>query len=471
LSGRDSQTLRELQSEDVPEDVSKSPYLFLVLECERPEVGGARYSLAEVSEVRIGRGDSRGCRRIPSESALALEVRDGWMSSAHARIVSSGGRWVFEDLGSTNGSSVDGVTASTSPLQDGAVVTLGHTIFIFREAMPRPRDQQADADFSDLTERSLAFSSLLPLGARDLAKLERMAKSELSILLLGDTGTGKELLARAIHATSARTGALVAVNCGALPESLVESQFFGHEKGAFSGAHREAPGFFRAADRGTLFLDEVGDLRGPAQAALLRVLQEHEVTPVGSVRAHKVDIRVVSATHRPLDALAGSDGFRSDLLARLSGYRHLLPPLRQRREDLGLIYAGMMRERAAAGQPVPRLAPDSARALLNYAWPGNIRQLRHVVAASAVLSDGAAVQFADLPPEVRNPAAPAEPKAAAFTPEAQQSLRDRFVQSLQAHGGNVTAVAEAMRTSRSQVYRWLKRFEIDLEQFARTRKR
>jgi transcriptional regulator with AAA-type ATPase domain len=465
-----SETLRELLRDGVAEELAPQPYLFLVLECERPEAGGARYSLRDVREVRLGRGESRGSSRKDSTATLQLEVRDRWMSSAHGRMFRIQGSWIFEDLASTNGSTLDGAVVKTSPLRDGAILTLGHTVFIYREAVPTPPGCAPDADLSDLISKPVAFASLLPGYAWELSMLERMAQSELSILLLGETGTGKELLARAIHATSGRSGALVAVNCGALPETLVESQFFGHEKGAFSGAHRDAPGFVRSADKGTLFLDEVGDLRGPSQAALLRVLQEREVVPVGSVKAQKVDIRVVSATHRPIDALVTSDSFRGDLLARLAGFRHVVPPLRQRREDLGHLYATMMRERRQAGQPLPLLTPESARTLLTYDWPGNIRELKHVVEAGAVLSEGQGLRLSDLPPAMRSrTAALTAPSPPTFTDQSRAELRERLVASLEAHSGNVTAVAEAMRTSRTQVYRWLKRFSIDVSQFVRPR--
>src|SRR5262249_24796529 len=155
-----------------------------------------------------------------------------------------------------------------------------------------------------------------------LAALARIASMPIPVLLLGESGTGKEVLARAVHTLSGRSGAFVAVNCGGLSASLIESQLFGHVKGSFTGAGRDEPGLVRAADRGTLFLDEIGDLPLAAQAALLRVLQEREVVPVGGARPVAVDLRVVAATHRPLEKMAAKGDFRADLLARLSGYRH-----------------------------------------------------------------------------------------------------------------------------------------------------
>src|SRR5262249_4252107 len=161
----------------------------------------------------------------------------------------------------------------------------------------------------------------------------------LSILLLGETGTGKEVLARSLHALSQRPGPFIAVNCGAIPENLVEGQLFGHVRGAFSGALKDEPGLVRAAQGGTLLLDEIGDLPASSQAALLRVLQESEVRPVGSTQTVKVDVRIIAATHRPLESLIKGNAFRHDLYARLAGFRFELAPLRKRKVDLGLLIA------------------------------------------------------------------------------------------------------------------------------------
>src|SRR5262249_27731601 len=197
-------------------------------------------------------------------------------------------------------------------------------------------------------------------------------RTPLSVLLFGETGTGKEVLAGAIHRTSARTGAFVAANCGALPAALVESQLFGHVRGAFTGAVRDGPGFVRAADRGTLFLDEIGDLAPPAQAALLRVLEEYEVVPVGTTRAVHVDVRVIAATHRPLDQMAERGEFRQDLYARLAGFVQRIPPLRERREDLGLLVGGVL-GRNPPRRPHVRLRPGGGPDFFRPPRPPNVR--------------------------------------------------------------------------------------------------
>jgi transcriptional regulator with GAF, ATPase, and Fis domain len=214
------------------------------------------------------------------------------------------------------------------------------------------------------------------------------------VLLLGETGTGKELLARAIHRLSERKGPFVAVNCGALPMTLVEAQLFGHVRGAFSGAVADAPGLLRSSDGGTLLLDEVGDLPEPSQAALLRALQEREVMPVGGVRAIKTDLRVVAATHQPLEKLVAQGDFRKDFYARLAGYSFSLPPLRERREDIGLLVGAFARER-----PI-RLTAAAGRALLRYPWPLNVRELHQALDVAATLAEGELIDVMDLPPAV-----------------------------------------------------------------------
>jgi transcriptional regulator with GAF, ATPase, and Fis domain len=254
----------------------------------------------------------------------------------------------------------------------------------------------------------------------------------------------------------------VAVNCGALPDALVEGQLFGHVKGAFSGAIRDEAGLVRASDGGTLFLDEIGDLPKTSQAALLRVLQESEVTAVGATRPTKVDLRVVSATHR---AIEGPEvEFRSDLYARLAGFTHVLLPLRERRCDLGILIAELVRELAPTRAEVVRFTPEALRALLAYDFPLNVRELRHVLAAALASQDE--IGLAQLPDVVRSPTSTAKATAHAKTPSRaltaeEAALRDRLVASLTEHRGNVSEVARVFAKTRMQIHRWMKRFAID----------
>ena len=421
-----------------------SPHLFLVLQCDQPLRGGTRFDLAGVSAIFIGRAETLGKEGNGGE--LRIGVPDGRMSAHHLRLERVLDGWMAEDLRSKNGTQLDGETMQRATLSDGALLEAGHTFFIFRQALPS--GPQSDA-------------TLLPSFAADLEKAALMAKSPLTILLHGETGTGKEVLANQLHRLSGRGGPLVAVNCGAIAPNLVESELFGYRKGAFSGALEDRPGLVRSADGGTLLLDEIGDLPLPAQAALLRVLQEEEVLPVGGTKPHKVNLRVIAASHRDLPALAKEGKFRADLLARLSGFVAKVPALRERREDLGLLISSILRK---VGWEAP-LSVEAARALLTHDWPGNVRELEKALQSAIVLSRGAAIEVDHLPETVRAP----PPRAASAPPLAaeDQKRRDELTALLKEHGGNVTAVARAMGKARTQVQRWMRRYGLDPLSFRR----
>jgi transcriptional regulator with GAF, ATPase, and Fis domain len=308
-------------------------------------------------------------------------------------------------------------------------------------------------DAAELRPAAPGLATLAPALEAELARLLAIARSPVPVLVRGETGTGKELIASAIHGLSGRPGSFVAVNCGALSKSLVESELFGYRKGAFSGADQDRPGLVRSADRGTLFLDEIGDLPAAAQAALLRALQEHEVLPVGDIRPVKVDLRVVVATHRDLDAMVARNEFRADLLARIAGLRLDLPPLRERREDLGLLVAALLGRHAGDRAGSMRFTCEAARALLLYRWPLNVRELEQCIAGAAALTASEVELSSVEPPRTARTPRPLSAE------EAQR--RERLVALLRAHGGNVTAVARELGKARFQVQRWLKRYGLD----------
>ena len=236
--------------------------------------------------------------------------------------------------------------------------------------------------------------------------LGRVAVSDVPLLLGGETGTGKGLFARVVHAESRRaSGPFVEVNCAALPESLLESELFGHEKGAFTGAARSRRGLFTQADGGTLFLDEIGDVPPAIQAKLLHVLEEGRVRPVGSDKASHVDVRIIAATHRDLRQAVRTGGFREDLFYRLDVVSLQLPPLRSRREDIPFLIEHFLREQRPRHpqSPMLRFANEAMQRLVSYDWPGNVRELAHVVERSLVLARSAEVAVDDLPPAVRQP--------------------------------------------------------------------
>jgi len=447
------------------------PHLFLVMECAALDAGATRIRLTDIAEVRFGRGNARSTTFRDDKGARVLElaVADPQMSGKHARIFKEGTAWVLEDSGSTNGTRIDGARIGRATLTDDQVFQLGATLFLFHSELPSPRGSE---EILNLKKAVPGVSTLLPEYASSMIAFARMTVSDVPILLLGESGTGKEVLARAVHGLSGRRGAFVPVNCGALPETLLESQLFGHTKGAFSGAVKDEPGFVRAAEKGTLFLDEIGDMPKTSQAALLRVLQEREVTPVGSTQAVKVDLRVVSATHREIDTLKDSGGFRADLYARLAGYTHVLVPLRDRMCDLGIL----LRELLSKIRPgkTTGITPELGRALMSYEWPLNVRELEQALSVAAVLATDDTVKLEHLPeslrrafktPRMSTPPEKSTPSRAPSTPPAAEVtddvLKDRLIASLSAHKGNISEVARAMGRTRMQIHRWMKRWGID----------
>jgi len=431
------------------------PVLVLVLECARPRAGSIRFRISELSAISLGRGAERKAERVGTE--LTVRVPDKWMSSRHARIEPSFGRWVLTDTESKNGTIVDGHTTKRAVLTDGSLIELGHTLFIFFERMPV--EAEAPSQLEVLPDAVPAgMSTLVPYWATELARLKQIAGSEIPMLIEGESGSGKEVIARAIHGMSGRGGAFVPVNCGALPENLVESELFGYKKGAFSGAQSDHPGLVRAADGGTLFLDEIGDLPASSQAALLRVLQEREVMPVGGTRAVPIDLRVVAATHRDLDDMVAEQTFRHDLFARLAGFRVTVPTLAARRADLGILI-GALHARVFPTEH-PGFDIDAARLLLRDPWPLNVRELEQALATAQVLAGTELVRGEHLPDSVRTGRPPGAPRPVVLN-ETDQKVRDQVVTALREHGGNVSAVARALDKDRKQIQRWIKRFGLD----------
>lgn len=438
-----------------PRPLHPEPCLFLELECDRPLAGPARYRLGGRDRVLFSRGQSRAAR-FEGHGQLVIEIPDGTVSVEHADLQKVHGRWLLTDRGSRNGTEVDGRRIETVRISDGALFRLGRTFFRFHAAFSV--EGPVALDFADLRPGRTGLLTLSPAFGVVLKRAEAVAGTRVPVLLRGESGTGKELLARALHELSGRPGAFVAVNAGAIPQNLVEAELFGYRKGAFTGAARDHPGLVRASEGGTLFLDEIGDLPTSAQAALLRVLQESEVVQVGSVRGQPVDLRVVAATHRDLDQLVTDRVFRHDLLARIDGVTLVVPPLRERVEDLALLVA-LLLGRLAAGNPRVHLSPEAAEALLSYEWPLNVRQLEQALTSAAALAGTGAIGVEHLPVGVVRPTLELDAD--------QEDHRQNLLALLREHRGNLSAVARALGKGRTQVVRWLERYRLDPEHFRR----
>jgi len=414
-----------------------------------------------MEHVDIGRGQTR-CLALKGRR-LSIELPDLRVSAAHAKLEKMLGSWAIEDCKSRNGTFVNGERIEQSPLADGDLIELGQTFLLFREEVGVDPEGIVNAEVA-ATEP--AFATLSPLLAARFEQLKAIAPSHVPVLVKGESGTGKELVATGLHVLSGRPGAFQAVNCGALPPTLVESELFGFRKGAFTGASEDRPGLVRAADHGTLFLDEIGDLPLPAQAALLRVLQQGEVVPVGATRPVPVDFRLMAATHRDLDELVAKDRFRADLFARISGFALELPPLRERRQDIGLIAARLLSRECGDRARGLAFTTEAVRALLRYEWPLNIRELERCLQAAVVLAGSGTVETAHLAPAVlasegmpRRPD-PA-PASAELLSDEDLKRREDIAAALKATEGNVTAAAQALGKHRMQLYRWLRRYGID----------
>lgn len=312
---------------------------------------------------------------------------------------------------------------------------------------------------SEASEGGLVTRS--PLMQALLSEAARLAVSNAPVLVTGETGSGKEVLARWIHARSpASAGPFVAVNCAALPETLAESELFGHVKGAFTGADAARKGKFQSADGGTLFLDEVGDLGGPVQAKLLRVLEDAAVEPVGSDRSVPVKVRVIAATHRDLKAKAREGSFREDLLFRIGGLPLDVPPLRRRPEDIPLLAARFLTE-ARARQSWPAADPpqELLKALARYKWPGNVRELRWAVERAVLLAGPDLPGPKDLPAEVT---ASASTPATGGLEEARSGAESEAIaRALETSKGNVSLAAKALGLSRSRLYEKMEELGLD----------
>ena len=324
-------------------------------------------------------------------------------------------------------------------------------------SVPDEVDEVEDVEpGSDVVGTSDRFREVLELA-------HRVAESDATVLVLGESGTGKEVIAREIHRASGRVRKpFVAVNCSAIPEGLLESELFGHEKGAFTGAVRQKKGRFEVADGGTIFLDEIGDMSAALQAKLLRFLQDHTLQRVGGSSDINVDVRMIAATNRDLDAAVADGSFREDLFFRLNVVSIVMPPLRDRAEDVPLLVEHFLRALAPAGSKPKKMSPRAMRLAMDYGWPGNIRELENAIQRAVVLSRGETIFPEHMPAKVQAVAGGESGDAPATGRTIRQVERDTIVKALKETSGNRTHAARILGISRRTLQNKIKEYEIDL---------
>ena len=455
---------------------SKDPETVTQERASSPRSMEKRAVLFVVGDAAEGGGFYGGERAIPFEHTIEIGRRplaqpgiatcflhDLSVSGRHAR-VSRSRKAAFEvtDLGSKNGISVEGHSISgTAKIGDGTLLFLGgHALVV--------RDLDEDALLAIREELDQAFGPVATLSAgmaTEIRRLRRLARAGKEILLSGETGVGKEVYAKAAHRASGRRGPFVALNCAAVPTELVESELFGFVRGAHSQAAASKPGLIEEAEHGTLFLDEIGDMPGPAQAKLLRFLQEHTYVPLGGREARRMDVRIIAATSS-LAPSAQAHGLRRDLLARFGAEPIVLPPLRERREDMGALVRHFLGQQG--GQAGGRFRPLEAGAFLAlclHDWPQNVRELENVIREALLYSEGKPeIRLVDLPRAVRERVEVVEGPARRRSPRSRPDKAE-IEALLVRHQGNVAEIARKLDRQWAVVWRWISKSGLDVEKY------
>jgi two-component system, NtrC family, response regulator AtoC len=404
-----------------------------ILVC-RSQAGARVVELSDGEELLVGRGAEAG-----------IDAADSRASRRHA-IIRRRGEVVFvADLGSRNGTAVGERTLKSAELalSSGDVIRIGAFEIIVASATPQRSDAGA---------REGGAGGDVVVADPEVERVYRLAKkaarTNTTVLVLGETGSGKEVLAQWIHAESSRAaGPFHRINCGAIPEGLLESELFGHEKGAFTGADRRKTGYFEAASGGTLLLDEVGELSPSAQVKLLNVLETRSITRLGDTAPRTIDVRVVAATHRDLAAEVKSGRFRADLFYRVSSFTLRLPPLRERLPEIAALAHNFARSfAAAAGDPAPSLSKEALSLLLKHPFPGNVRELRNIIEHAMVLAEGASVLLPEHLPDDLTASRRAD--RVGMRGQIAELERKAIQEALAASGNNQTRAAERLGISR-----------------------
>lgn len=414
--------------------------------------------------IRLEEGDAVTVGRAPGSTIV---IDDARVSRNHARIGRLGGRVFVRDLESSNGTQLGAelVRGDERPLNDGSILRVGPLQLVVTMAYPPSNEDGRRAD----TRGAPPLPNLLPglvVASASMVELlhtaRRIAASPASVLVTGETGTGKELIAEQLHRWSSRAaGPFLRLNCAAVPESLLESELFGYERGAFTGAVQRKVGYLEAANGGSLLLDEIGELPLEAQAKLLRVLEAKVVTRLGGTREVPLDIRVVYSTHRDLEADVRDGRFRQDLFFRIATFTLGIPPLRERPNDIIALTAVFVDEVAARmGFERSSITPQAMARLMGYRWPGNVRELRSAIEHAVVLAGGQPITEAHLPARLGGSAELPAPKAGVLRGELDEVERRRVEEALRAEGGNQTRAAARLGISRRGFIRKLSKYGI-----------
>jgi transcriptional regulator with PAS, ATPase and Fis domain len=455
---RAEQTLTAVQSPLSPGEQKDRAVLLMVGSAERPALP-ARTRLQIVGdELYVG----RRAEGLPVDANAAV-LDDGLISGRHARLARGAGGYDLEDLASKNGTWVDNLrTDGKVRLRDGALIFFGNHIAVFRMVS----HIELEAIKAELVAPLGPVATASPTLAVACDRLRRLAASEGELLIVGETGVGKEVYARAVHLASGRKGHFMAINCAAIPRDLVESELFGYRQGAHSTAHQAKAGLIEEAEGGTLFLDEIGEMTPEAQIKILRFLQDRELTPLGSTRPRRMDVRIIAATNRTAAGPGkGPGGLRDDIVGRLGASPIYLPPLRNRVEDLGALAAHFL---GATSVPGGQFDQPAFRALALHGWPLNVRELEKIVSTAAVLTGGSQpIALRDLPEPIARtialPAAPGARRAAGPSPTPAQ-----LEELLRRYDGNVADVSRELGKHRAAVWRWIKKFGLGPQKFRKT---
>src|SRR5450755_349671 len=455
MPDRAEQTLTAVQSPLAPGEQKDRAVLLVVGSADSPGLP-ARTRLQIIGdELYVG----RRADGLPVAANIAA-LDDGLVSGRHARIGRGLGGYDIEDLGSKNGTWVDNLrTEGKVRLRDGALVFCGNHVAVFRMVS----HIELEAIKAELVAPLGPVATASPALAVACDRLRRLAASDGELLILGETGAGKEVYARAVHQASGRKGRFVAINCAAIPRDLVESELFGYRQGAHSTAHQAKAGLIEEAEGGTLFLDEIGEMTPEAQIKILRFLQDRELTPLGSTRPRQMDVRIVAATNRTAAGPGkGPSGLRDDIVGRLGAAPIYLPPLHNRIEDLGALIAHFLARASSSGG---QFEQPAFRALALHTWPLNVRELEKIVSTAAVLTAGSKpIAIRDLPEPIARtiavPAAPGARRAVGPSPTPAQ-----LEELLRRYEGNVADVSRELGKHRAAVWRWIKKFGIGPQKF------